>query len=136
MKTKINIIAEELFQVSFIFYLLFILTDTVLKGFVSYFINLNILLIVVILSGVLMLIPIPFWGNYKTKIKTILIEAFELWDENGDKHLAWSYIFTLGIMGGLIVYFKSPQMGNTSLILALATSILIYIMSYIIHHDI
>jgi hypothetical protein len=53
MQNKLKIITEEFFQVSLAGYLAFLAAETVSHGFISNFFNLNILLIVVLILGVI-----------------------------------------------------------------------------------
>lgn len=53
---KIHLIAEEFFQFSLITYLLLLFTEAIKKGFVSFFFNPNILLTIVLVSGIIMVI--------------------------------------------------------------------------------
>ena len=59
MKNKIGIIGKELFEVSLMAYLILLVLESVKKGFVSNFFNLNVLLLLVLISGILMVLFEP-----------------------------------------------------------------------------
>jgi hypothetical protein len=59
LKTGINIVGREFFQVFLVTYLLLTLAETFREGFVSNFFNMNWLLLVVLVSGIMMVLTEP-----------------------------------------------------------------------------
>jgi hypothetical protein len=59
LKNGINIVGREFFQVFFVTYLLLTLAETFREGFVSNFFNMNWLLLVVLVSGIMMVLTEP-----------------------------------------------------------------------------
>ena len=56
MKQAVNISSREFFQTSLVTYLLLTLAETLSEGFVSNFFNMNYLLLVVLVTGVVMVL--------------------------------------------------------------------------------
>lgn len=59
MKQTINIASREFFQTSLVTYLLLTLAETLSEGFVSNFFNMNYLLLVVLVTGIVMVLTEP-----------------------------------------------------------------------------
>jgi hypothetical protein len=120
IKAKIGIIAEELFQFSLITYLILLLAETVKEGFVTFFFDLNYLLVVVLVSGILMALLAPEMSD-RTLRKPEKLNA------------TWVIIFSIG--GGLLVYYKTQELGNISLLISGITTIIIFLLSILIYTD-
>lgn len=121
-KFKIYLIAKEFFQFSLLTYLILLLTETLSEGFVSLFFNLNILLIVVLFCGIISLL---------TYNKTIILPQKK--KINYAKNIEYS-IF-LGISGGLLVFYKTSDLGPAALGIAILTVIIITILSFLLLTD-
>jgi hypothetical protein len=78
-KTYTGVISKDLFQVSLVTYLILLLLETIKTGFVTFFFDLNILLWITLVSGILMVL------TYKEETK---ITSSEI----GKR--AWNYFFT------------------------------------------
>src|SRR5882724_5221310 len=109
---KIYIFAEEFFQFSLITYLILLFAETLQTGFVSYFFNLNILLGVVLISGITMLIT-----QREQKEKPLPRKKMRRSDV--------IYTIFLALGGGLLVYLKVQEIGNIAIIIACITTIII-----------
>ncbi|MDP3941662.1 MAG: hypothetical protein Q8Q49_05130 [bacterium] len=120
-KAKIHLVSKEFFQYSLTTYLLLLLAETLKEGFVSYFFNLNILLGIVIISGIVMAI-----------MQTRMLE------ENPPKKMTSAdleYSLLLAIGGGMLVYYKTKELGNIALLIAVLTAFIILLLSFLILLD-
>lgn len=87
-KSLLSTVSEELFQVSIVLYLILLLAETVKAGFVSNFFNLNILLWIVLISGVGMILTGVEKSNSKTLtdrtwgyfLKKVTLKSNSLWN--------------------------------------------------------
>src|SRR5947207_669165 len=110
-QAKVHLLSEEFFQYSLITYLILLLAETLKEGFVSFFFNLNILLVVVLVSGVVMVLTHnEHLEPEKThhKIKTSDIE----------------YTLVLATGGAMLVYFKTKDLGVISIVIAVLTAVI------------
>jgi hypothetical protein len=115
----LGIIAEQLFHISLVTYLMLLLAETIKEDFVDYFFNLNILLVVVAISGVMM----SFFNTEKEQRSVI------------NKSIPWKFIFAVSFGGMLLVYYKTETLGGLSLLIALVTGVIIFLMSYVVYTD-
>jgi len=83
-------IARDIFEVFSIFYLILLLINQIKIGFVSDFLNLNYILIIVVLSGIVSL--------YKINIETTNRDYF--------------FIVILAIIGAITIFYKTSIFGN------------------------
>lgn len=135
---KIHIVAQEAFQIFLVTYLCLLLLETIKIGFVSYFFNLNILLIIVLVSGVAMVLThsekkkniIPAW-SLRNLLKLVDRERLQpvtptigKWDKY--------YIYLLSLGGGVLVYYKTEELGLLSILLTVVTIVIIFLLSYLI----
>ncbi len=123
MKYRIRIIVRELFQISLIVYLTLLVVEEVKHGFVSYFFNLNYLLVGVILSGILTI------GLEKYQILTSFIKKNKLGAND------WELFVILSIGAGMLIYLKTNDLGSISLLFTILTSIVVFLLSYLIMKD-
>ena len=116
MKIKVHKaeIANHLFQTLLITYLLLLLLEEIWIGLVSIYLNLNYLLILVIASGILDIFTEKKEIKQKTKRKDILL------------------IYVLGILGFLIIKFKTADLNYLSWIISIIAGILIILLSHLI----
>src|ERR1051326_1122146 len=103
LKLKTHIISEEFFQFALVTYLMLTLAETVKTGFVSNFLNPNIILGIVLLGGVTMVLTHE--GNSVTEVRPKKITGNDIQN-----------FILLAVGGGLLVYFKTQDMGTISLI--------------------
>jgi hypothetical protein len=123
MKYLISIVCKELFQVSLITYLILLVTELIKKESISYFFNLNYLMIIVVLSGILMLIT-NYNIDYKAEAQSSKLTSWN-----------WQFIFLMSVGGGSLVYYKTADLGGLSLIISLLAMIIIFLLSYLIYTD-
>lgn len=124
-KIKIHIIAEQFFQYSLVTYLLLLLAETIKEGLVSFFFNLNILLVVVMLSGIVMVLT--YNEKYDAQTAT----------KKKPKILWWDilYITLLALGGSVLVYTKTQDLGSISLIISLLAGGIIALLSILVLTD-
>lgn len=191
-KEMLNIILTELFQISLITYLILLITETVKSSFVSEVFNLNILLGVVLISGIGKVLTevendnsvntftervwklffkkvntrrtAPVWQGLLKEIKVKKLisedwsELYKDWYKDQRKHY-WSFMETdlkfffkdlkksklkesefyftliLSLGGGLLVYYKTQDLGGISLLISAITFLIIGLMSFLIFTD-
>jgi hypothetical protein len=105
---------NHLFQTLLVTYLILLLIEQIYTGFVSTYLNLNYLLILVIASGILDV----FTKQKKVKETT----------KKSDYYL----IYALGILGTIIIKFKTAELGYLSYIISIIAGILIILLSHLI----
>ena len=115
---NVHIILDELFKVSLVTYLLLLILETIKEGFVTYFFDPTVLLYIVIASGIGMAIT-QHIGQ-------------EIRKESGTNKVNWFYIYCMSFLGAALVYIKTDELGNLSLIITVATFISIVLVSYLI----
>lgn len=137
MKTRLNIIFEQIFQISLLTYLFLLLAETVKTGFASYFFNLNILLVIVLASGILSIVPLPQLKNknHKNSSKHFLMLVFEQWHKERKEEWNWHFAFVISVAGGLLVNYKTKELGTVSLLVSLVACVIIFLLSYLVYHE-
>lgn len=115
----LNIILQQVFGIFLIGYLFFFLINQVFDNFVSNFINLNYILVVVIVSGILLIL---FKGQ-----KEIIVP------KNQESH-SWKYSilsFFLGLIAGIIIFIQIITLGILlSVIISIISGVLIALLSF------
>lgn len=138
-------ISIEIFQVSLVTYLILLIAETIKPGIVTYFFNLNILLVFVVSSGIIMVLThyeeknrsfsqIKDW-NWKTMMQYVHQKEKEEEEKHKETKIRkwdWYYIFGVSLGGGLLVNYKISDLGGISLIITFATMIIIALLSYLI----
>lgn len=111
-------IIHHLFQTLLVTYLILLLIEQVSTGFVSTYLNLNYLLILVIISGILSVFSEPDKIKHeKPKLKDYI------------------YIAGLSIAGFIIIKFKTVELGWLSWAVSIIAGILIALLSILILED-
>ena len=105
---------SHLFQTLLVTYLILLLIEQIYTGFVSTYLNLNYLLILTIASG----IADVFTKKEKTKQTTTKKDYY--------------LIYALGILGTIIIKFKTAELGYLSWIISIIAGILIILLSHLI----
>ncbi len=119
-KDNLAIIFQEIFQVMLSGYLIFLLAETIKEGIISNFFNLNILLLIVLVSGVgTAIFPV------KKEEKNVKVNTD--WD--------FIYIWTFALLSGVIVYYKTYSMGKISYVISIIASVLVLLLTYIVIND-
>jgi hypothetical protein len=121
-KLKIYLVSREFFQFSLLTYLLLLLTETLSEGFVSLFFNLNILLVVILFCGIISLVTYDNKLALPHKKKINYAKSAE-------------YSIFMGIMGALLVFYKTQDLGPVSLTIAIITAVIISILSFLLLTD-
>ena len=122
LKNKMVVIGEELFQVSLITYLIFLIIETIQEGFVTNFFNINILLILILIGGITKITL----SSKKNAVTTIKIE---------EKKIDLVYIITFGLVGGALVYYKTSELGTISIAISIITSLIVCLLLYILSSE-
>jgi hypothetical protein len=107
-------LVSHIFQTFLVTYLILLLTEQIWTGFVSTYLNLNYLLAIVILSGI-----IDVFAEHKPK-KQITTK------------LDYYLIYSLGIIGTIIIKFKTTELGWLSWVISIIAGILIILLSLLI----
>jgi hypothetical protein len=115
IKHTFGIVANEIFPISLATYLLLFLIDIIKPEFVSYFFNLNILLVVVIVSGFIMAVCVD-----------------EEPVEKRAEPVNWKYIAGVSFLTAIMVYYKTEQLQGFSFVMTILTGGIIFLLSYII----
>ena len=105
---------SHLFQTLLVTYLILLLIEQIYTGFVSTYLNLNYLLILTIASGILDV----FTEKQKKTEKTTKKDYY--------------LIYALGILGTIIIKFKTNELGYLSWIISIIAGILIILLSHLI----
>src|SRR5258706_14036148 len=112
---KIHVITEEFFQFSLVTYLLLLLAETMLEGSVTRYFNLNILLSIVLASGITMVLT---KSNESKFVPT---------KRNIGADIQNSLLLALG--AGLLVFYKTQSLGKISIVIAIISMGLTFLLS-------
>jgi hypothetical protein len=118
LKPNLHIIFRSLFENSLSTYLILLLLEIIKPGFVSFFFNLNNLLVVVLVSGLVM----------------IFAENEEL-DTGGNVGDIWPFILMLSVGSQFLVFYKTHHLGMISLFVSLLAFILITLLAFLIYSE-
>ena len=118
LKKDLFEIVGYLFQSLLIAYLALLLIEQVWQGSVSYYINLNYLLVIVIALGI-----VDVFSEHKEKKKE------ELTLKN---HI---FIIVLSILGFVLIKYKTGELGWLSWVISSIASLLIYLVSLLVYDD-
>jgi hypothetical protein len=100
-------------------YLVLYVSESLVEGFVSNFFDLNIFLWILGISGAILVI---FKEEYDLK-KTKKFSREKI------------FVFFIGIIGGLVVYFQTIEIGYTSIFLGIITAVIIILLSFLLLND-
>ena len=109
------VLLNHLFQTLLVTYLILLLIEQIWTGVVSVYLNLNYLLVVVIIAGVL----------------DVLSEQPERKKE-GVKKRDYVFIFILGVLGFIIIKYKIAVLGWLSWLISIIAGILIILLSLLV----
>jgi hypothetical protein len=121
-KIKVHYISEVFFQYSLVTYMAMRLAETFKQGFVSFFFDPNILLVVVLISGVVM----------------VLTHHEQLERLNKPHRITGSDIQSIILFsagGAMLVFYKTQDIGAISIAIALLTAVIIGVLSVLILTD-
>ena len=117
-KTHNASLINHLFQTLLVTYLILLLIEQIIPNFVSQYLNLNYLLIIVIIAGVLdVFSEHPEKKKEKTTLKDYL------------------FISALGILGFFIIKYKTLELGWLSWMISIIAGILIILLSILVLED-
>jgi hypothetical protein len=111
-------LVNHLFQTLLVTYLVLLLAEQLWEGIVSVYLNLNWLLIVVVIVGVVdVFSEVPPRRNARVK--------------------GWDYVFVvvLGILGFVIIRYKTVDLGWLSWVISLVAGALIVLLSLLVLED-
>ena len=109
------VLVNHLFQTLLVTYLVLLLIEQIWTGAVSVYLSLNYLLIVVIVVGVL-----DVFSEHPFKTK----EKVGKWD--------YVFVFVLGILGFVIIKYKTVELGWLSWIISVIAGVLIVLLSFLV----
>src|SRR5690348_15382582 len=138
MRNKIAIVTKELFQVSLITYLVLLIVETIKVNFVSFFFNLNILLGLVLVSGIVMVLAEVEFENWRVFRKMtmnvdwdFLFSSLPTLDRKETLRKLTShelnYTFVVSLLGAGVVYYKIQNLGTIAFFIALTIFIVIFL---------
>lgn len=137
LKSTLGIIFSELFNVSLVTYLILLLLETLDKGFVSDFFNMNILLAIVLVSGVVMVSPLSekkeadMWEMIDFRLDSLL----ETLKARGISENDFYFMLIVSLGGALLVFLKTQELGSLSGVLGAITAVIIFTLSYLIYTE-
>ena len=118
-------LVSEIFKISLLSYLLFYLIEDFFPGFVSSFFSMNILLGIVVGSGVLTVISQkPDSAKASTDEGRI--------EENKFRARDIVFIVILSIIAGGLIYLKTKDLGKLGLAISIISGIIILLMSILL----
>ena|SRR6266700_2242071 len=118
-KIKINIIFNEIFQYMLVTYLILLLAETVQEGIVSYFFNLNILLGIILASGIIKVLTEDKEIEFKSPVKRqVKID------------IAWCVLLAVG--SSLLVIYETQDLGVIALAVGGITFIIVLLLSFLL----
>lgn len=110
-------LVNHAFQILLVTYLILLLIEQVWTGVVSTYLNINYLLIIVILVGILDVFSEHHTVSKKTTKKDYL------------------FVFALGVIGTIIIKYKTQTLGTLSWIISIIAGILIILLSILVLED-
>ena len=111
-------LVNHLFQTLLVTYLVLLLIEQIWSGVVSVYLNLNWLLIVVIIAGIL-----DVFSEHPFRVKEKV------------KGLDYVFIFVLGVFGFGIIKFKTGDLGWLSWVISVIAGVLIILLSLLVLED-
>lgn len=108
-------LVNHLFQMLLVTYLVLLLAEQIWTGIVSVYLNLNYLLVIVIIAGVL-----DVFSEHPIK------------KEEKIKKRDYFFIFALGILGFTIIKYKTIELGWLSWIISIIAGVLIILLSLLV----
>lgn len=114
---------SEIFKISLLSYLAFYLIDDFFPGFVSDFLNMNIVLGIVVASGI-----------FTVAAQQDKEAAEEKEEEKKNKIRARdiAFIMILGVFSGFLIYWKTKTIGSLAVPISIISSVIIILMSFLL----
>lgn len=107
-------IANHLFQILLVTYLIILLIEQLIPGYVSTYLNLNYFLVLVIIAGI-----VDIFSEHSIITKPATRKDF-------------IFVYVLGILGFAIIKFKTADLGFLSWVISLMAGVLIVLLSTLI----
>ena len=117
-KYKLHFITSEFFYYSLFTYIILFISETLRRGFVSYFFDLNMLLAIVLFSGGIMIV------TNNDKLKTSKLSSAEIQNT----------IF-LAFGAGILVYYRTQTLGKLAWVLSAITILIISLTSVVLINE-
>jgi len=115
--------STEIFQASLLVYLIILLVENFQKAIISDFINLNWLLGIIIISGILMI----FLSKKEDNEQEIVNNPVNWRD--------YSLIFILAIISAVLILMKIKDLGWLAWVISILSGLIICLISYLIIND-
>ena len=112
-------VTQDVFSVSISLLLIFVLLETIKEGFISYFFNINNLIAIVVVSGVI----------------TVLAGEEKAEEEPQGQKLALkqsAIVLGLGVLGTVLVWYQTARAGELAYLLAITSGVLIVLLSVLL----
>jgi len=113
-------IIKEIFKVSLISYLLFYLVENFMTGYITDYFNLNILLIITIISGILTVA-----GEKEVGEK----------EERRIKVKDYIFIIILGLVAAGLIFYNIKEIGKLAYLISIVSGIIIVLISILLLKD-
>ena len=117
-------IFAEIFKISLLSYLGLYLIEDFFPGFVSSFLDMNIVLGIVVASGIFVAI--------NQKSVSSADEEKELKNHEKIRGRDIVFIIILGIISGFLIYWKTKMLGSLALPISIISGIIIILMSFLL----
>lgn len=121
LQYKLYLFFRETFQFSLVVYLVLFIAETLKSGFVSMFLNLNIILGIVIFSGIGMILL--------ENQNLILVKKKPITSENIQNCLLLSFL------GGLFIFSETNTLGLLTIILSVLAGLLLFLTALLLLVD-
>ena len=108
-------LVNHLFQILLVTYLILLLVEQIFIGLVSVYLNLNYLLIIVIIAGIL-----DVFSERPPRKKEVV------------KRRDYFFIIILGILGFAIIKYKTSSLGWLSWVISIIAGVLIILLSLLV----
>jgi hypothetical protein len=115
---KYGIAGREIFQISLVTYLILLILETIRTGIITHFININYIIPVIILSGIMM----TLWDK----------EEYHLQKKKRLGELDIYYIAALSLGAGLLVWYKTSDLGWISIAISICTTLITILLALLI----
>jgi hypothetical protein len=113
-------IIKEIFKISLISYLLFYLVENFKAGFISDYFNLNILLIITIISGVLTV-------GGKKEVEEREVKKIKVKD--------YVFIIVLGAVAAGLIYYSIKEIGKLAYLISIVSGVIVILISILLLND-
>lgn len=139
IKSTLGIISQELFNISLITYLVLLLIETLNKGFVTDFFNLNLLLAIVLISGLILFSPLAVKKDPNMwEVIDLTFEGFfaKLAKKSGIAENDFYFITIISLSGAFLVFLKTADLNNLlQSVLSASTALIIFTLSFLIYKE-